>query len=113
MIGVVQTEDVDYFAVEAKAGQRIVAEIEGLRLGITAFDPYLAILNEKRFELARNDDSSLVLQDCIVSIVAPEDGKYIIQLRESSYGGDATCKYRLHVGSFPRPAGIYPLGGAR
>jgi hypothetical protein len=109
--GVVQGEDVDYFVVDAKKGQKIVAEIEGLRLGYTAFDPYIAILNDKRFELARSDDASLVLQDCIASIVAPEDGKYIIQLRESSYGGDGNCKYRLHVGSFPRPAGVYPAGG--
>lgn len=109
--GVVTTEDVDYFVVEAKKGERITAEIEGLRLGYTMFDPYLAILNEKRFELARSDDAALVLQDCIASIVAPEDGKYIIQLRESSYGGDGNCKYRLHVGRFPRPAGVYPAGG--
>lgn len=109
--GIVQGEDVEYFVVDAKKGQRIVAEIEGLRLGYTAFDPYLAILNDKRFELARSDDASLVLQDCIASIVAPEDGKYIIQLRESSYGGDGNCKYRLHIGSFPRPAGVYPAGG--
>lgn len=109
--GVVQAEDIEYFVIEAKAGQRITAEIEGLRLGYTAFDPYLAILNEKRFELARSDDASLVLQDCIVSIIAPEDGKYIIQLRESSYGGDGASKYRLHVGSFPRPVGVYPAGG--
>ncbi|MGC4002301.1 MAG: PPC domain-containing protein [Pirellulales bacterium] len=109
--GVVQTEDVDYFVVEAKAGQRITAEIEGLRLGYTSFDPYLAILNEKRFELARLDDASLLLQDCVASIVAPEDGKYVIQLRESSYGGDGTGRYRLHVGSYPRPLGVYPAGG--
>ncbi len=109
--GVVQAEDVEYFVVDAKAGQRITAEIEGLRLGYTAFDPYLAILNEKRFELARSDDASLVLQDCIASVVAPEDGRYIIQLRESSYGGDGASKYRLHIGSFPRPVGVYPAGG--
>lgn len=109
--GVVQAEDVEYFVVEAKAGQRITAEVEGLRLGYTAFDPYLAILNDKRFELARSDDASLVMQDCIASVVAPQDGKYIIQLRESSYGGDGASKYRLHVGSFPRPIGVYPAGG--
>ncbi len=109
--GVVTGEDVEYFVVEAKKGQRITAEVEGLRLGYTTFDPYLAILNDKRFELARSDDASLLMQDCIVSIIAPEDGKYTIQLRESSYGGDGNCKYRLHVGSFPRPHGVYPAGG--
>ncbi len=109
--GVVENEDVDHFVVEAKKGQRITAELEGLRLGYTFFDPYLAILNEQRFELARSDDAALLRQDCICSIVAPEDGKYIVQIRESAYGGDGNCKYRLHIGSFPRPRAVYPSGG--
>jgi hypothetical protein len=67
--GVIQSEDEDYFVVEAKKGQRITAELEGLRLGRTFFDPYVAILNEKRFELAKSDDNTLVYQDCICSII--------------------------------------------
>jgi hypothetical protein len=95
--GIVQNEDVDYFVVEAKAGERIVAELEGIRLGYTFFDPYLAILNEKRFDLC--------------AVVAPEDGKYIVQVRESAYGGDDNSKYRLHIGKFPRPLAVLPAGG--
>ncbi len=109
--GVVQREDVDYFVIEAKKGQRISAELAGLRLGRTFFDPYLAILNEQRFELAKSDDEPLVFQDCVCSLIAPEDGKYIIEVRESSYGGDGNCVYRLSVGSFPRPLGIFPTSG--
>lgn len=109
--GVVQNEDVDHYVVEAKKGQRISAELEGLRLGITFFDPYLAILNSERFELARSDDAALLYQDCLCSIVAPADGKYVIQVRESAYGGNGNCRYRLHVGSFPRPTGVIPAGG--
>ncbi|HND54627.1 MAG TPA: PPC domain-containing protein, partial [Pirellulaceae bacterium] len=92
-------------------GDRITAELEGLRLGRTFFDPYLAILNSARFELARSDDASLLNQDCLCSIVAPEDGKYVVQVRESSYGGDGNCLYRLHIGTFPRPTAVYPAGG--
>ena len=109
--GVVQNEDVDYYAIEAKKGDRITAELEGLRLGYTFFDPYLAILNAQRFELARSDDAALLRQDCLCAIVAPEDGKYIIQVRESAYGGSGSCLYRLHVGTFPRPTGVLPAGG--
>ena len=96
--GVVQNEDVDYYVIEAKKGERITAELEGLRLGRTFFDPYLAILNAARFELARNDDAPLLNQDCVCSVIAPEDGKYVIQVRETSFGGDGNCLYRLHVG---------------
>ena len=65
--GVAANEDVDYYAVKAKKGERITVEIEGIRLGLTLFDPYVAILNSKRFELASNDDSALVWQDGLVS----------------------------------------------
>lgn len=109
--GVVENEDVDHFVVEAKKGERITAELEGLRLGRTFFDPYLAILNSARFELARSDDNALLNQDCLCSIVAPEDGKYVIQVRESAYGGDGNCVYRLHIGNYPRPTAVYPAGG--
>ncbi|MCA9120010.1 MAG: PPC domain-containing protein [Planctomycetaceae bacterium] len=109
--GVVQSEDVDYYVVEAKKGERISAEVEGMRLGITMFDPYVAILDEKRFELAASDDTPLLGQDCAASVVAPEDGKYYVEVRESAYGGNGNCRYRLHVGNFPRPLAVYPAGG--
>lgn len=109
--GVIQSEDVDYFSVEAKKGQRITVELEGLRLGDTSFDPYCAILDTKRFELSAADDTPLLHQDSLASIVAPEDGKYIIEIRDSSYGGNGAARYRAHVGTFPRPTAVYPPGG--
>ncbi len=109
--GYVENEDVDYYVVEAKKGDRLSVEVEGMRFGQTLFDPYIAILNEKRFELSAVDDSPLVKQDAATSIIVPEDGKYIVEMRDSSYGGDGNCRYRLHIGTFPRPTAIYPPGG--
>jgi hypothetical protein len=109
--GVVQTEDVDYFAVDLKKGQRLSVEIEGMRLANTLFDPYIAILDAKRFELATSDDSPLLGQDGICSIVAPADGTYTIMVRDSSYQGNGACGYRLHVGHHPRPTAVVPTGG--
>jgi hypothetical protein len=109
--GTVTAEDVDYFVVDAKKGQRLTAELEGIRLGVTLFDAYVAILDKKRFELDASDDTALLLQDPVASIVVPEDGQYVIQVRETSYGGNDQCLYRLHVGTFPRPMAVFPLGG--
>jgi hypothetical protein len=109
--GVVDGEDVDYYVVECKKGQRLSAEVEGLRLGTTMFDPYLAILDKKRFELAACDDAPLLRQDAAVSVIVPEDGPYVIQVRDSAYGGNGNCHYRLHVGTFPRPLAVVPAGG--
>ncbi|MCL4191629.1 MAG: hypothetical protein KJZ87_07770 [Thermoguttaceae bacterium] len=109
--GVVENEDVDYFVLEAKKGRRLTAEVEGLRLGEFFFDPYVAIYDKDRFMLAGSDDTPLVRQDAVAAAIAPEDGPYIIQVRESAFGGNGQCRYRLHVGSFPRPQAVYPAGG--
>ena len=111
--GVITSEDVDYFAVDLKKGQRLSVEVEAMRLDATLFDPTVAILDERRFELVVQDDTPLLLQDCAASIVAPEDGRYIVQLRESSYRGNGASRYRMHVGNFPRPMAVFPAGGKR
>ena len=107
--GHISNEDVDYYVVQATKGQRITAEIVAMRLSTANFDPYVAILDEKRFELATNDDTALALQDGFASVIAPADGKYIIEVRESAYA--AGSNYRLHVGTFPRPKAVFPPGG--
>lgn len=109
--GVAENEDVDYFIFEAKKGQRVSAEVEGIRLGIAHFDPYVSIMNTKRFDLVSSDDSALVWQDGFVNLTIPEDGKYIVQVRESAYAGNGGCLYRLHLGTFPRASTIIPSGG--
>ena len=108
--GTINSEDVDVFQLNGKKGQRLSVEIEAIRLGFM-FDPFIAILNEQNFEIAISDDSNLGKQDGILSIKLPEDGKYFILVREASYGGDGNCRYRLHVGNFPRPTLAYPAGG--
>lgn len=112
--GAVAREDEDYFVVNLQQGERLTAELEGVRLkkgrANPFFDPYIAILNSERFELATSDDAPLLQQDCLCSIEAPEDGKYIIVVRDSSFGGN-NDRYRLHVGSFPRPIAVVPAGG--
>ena len=107
----VLNEDVDYYAVEAKKGQRLSVEVEGLRLGESFFDPSVAIMDTNRFVLAAADDTPLLRQDCACSVIVPRDGTYVIQVRESAFGGSDRCHYRLHVGTFPRPLAIYPAGG--
>jgi hypothetical protein len=109
--GVIDNEDQDYFLVECKKGQRLSVEVEAMRLGNAVFDPFVAILDAKRFELATNDDSPLIQQDAGCSVVIPADGKYVVQVRESAYGGNGSCQYRLHVGTFPRPTAVLPAGG--
>ncbi len=111
--GTVRNEDVDYFAVELEAGQTLSVELEGLRHASDQnfFDPSLAILDANRFEVASNDDATLLRQDCLCSFQALQAGRYIIEVRESSYGGNDDCLYRLHVSNQTRPVTMIPAGG--
>jgi hypothetical protein len=109
--GVVNNEDVDCFSVEVKKGQRLSVEVEGMRLGRGPLDARLTILNPDGSVLADADDTWLGVQDPFISLLAPADANYVIQLREVTYGGSDKCHYRLHVGSFPRPTSVFPLGG--
>ncbi len=111
--GVVLNEDVDYYSVELKQGQQLNVELEGLRHSYLNdfFDPYVAIYDAKRFEITASDDSVMLQQDCLCAMIAPADGKYIIEVRESSFGGNERARYRLHVGNFPRPIAMVPSGG--
>jgi hypothetical protein len=47
----------------------------------------------------------------MVSLIAPEDGDYIVQLHESNFEGDESSRYALHIGTFPAPQWVYPAGG--
>jgi len=109
--GVIKNEDVDCFSVELKKGQRLSAEVEGMRLGRGAFDPRLSIVGPDGSDLAEVGETWLGMQDPFVSLNAPQDGNYIVRLRETTYAGNDNCRYRLHIGSFPRPASVFPLGG--
>ena len=109
--GVIRNEDVDCFAVDLNRGQRFSAEVEGIRMGRTLFDPRLSILNSNGTQLADVDDTWLAMQDPFVSLIVPEDGRYIVRLREATYGGNDQCRYRLHIGAFPRPTAVFPPGG--
>ena len=109
--GRILNEDVDYYEIEAKKGQQVSVEVEAIRLSGALFDPYVAILDARRFELASCDDSALLLQDSVASVIAPKDGTYRIEIRDSSYRGSGNFFYRLHIGHFPRPLIAFPAGG--
>lgn len=104
--------DVDLFRVEAKQGQRLSAEIEAARLGIERGLPdlHVSILNSEGKTLIAADDSALFVQDPVVSLIVEHEGVYFVAVRHSIYAA-ANDVYRLHVGTFSRPTGVFPAGG--
>ena len=109
--GTADNEDLDIYAFEGTAGERVSVEIEGLRLGQTLFDPAIALFDPAGFALGSSDDSAIGRQDGAISVVLKTTGLHKVHVRESSYRGNGNSHYRLHVGRFPRPMMALPAGG--
>ncbi len=109
--GMIGGEDVDYFAVELAEGGRLSAEVEAMRLGGQLFDPKLRLFSPSGHEVIAEDDTALLRQDAAFVYRATEAGRHVLAVSEAAYGGGGGYYYRLHVGQFPRPLMVSPLGG--
>ncbi|VTR93995.1 Probable serine proteinase, subtilase family OS=Planctomyces maris DSM 8797 GN=PM8797T_03955 PE=4 SV=1: PPC [Gemmata massiliana] len=109
--GVVESGGSDYFAVALKKGQRLAAEIEGVRMGGELNDTAIAVFGPDGKQLAAVDDTPLFRQDPFVTALAPSDGTYVVQVHDTNFGGGDTHRYVLHIGTFTRPGAVFPAGG--
>ena len=109
--GVIEDEQIHYYKVNVRKGERLSVEVEGMRLGTAMFDPVVSILNPDQSELAACDDTPLLKQDPYISLIAQKDGPLVIEIHDAEFGGGSNSYYRMHVGNFPRPAICFPLGG--
>lgn len=109
-------DDEDLYKIDAKAGQLISAEVECARLAVGVEDGtevLLSIRDAAGKQIATCDDTPLFLADPFLSIKAPADGSYFVSLKPLLPSNNGRrIAYRLHIGDFLRPAGIYPAGGA-
>jgi hypothetical protein len=100
----------NHYRFQAKKGQEFVFEVEATRRG-SPLDSSLAVLDPAGKELARNEDALGL--DSRAFFVAPEDGEYIVQLRDYRYQGGDNYRYRLYAGPLPYVESIFPFGGQR
>ena len=107
----VAPEDIDYFSFELKTGDVVAVEAEALRLGTTLFDPKVRLFGPAGHERVAEDDTALTKQDAAFVYTAIEDGVHTVAISDAAYGGGGNYYYRLHVGHFPRPLSVTPMGG--
>jgi hypothetical protein len=108
--------DRDCYAIEARKGDRLSFDLQGVRVATTHYwgenDCRLRLLAPDGRVLARCDDTAQYVQDPFLSVEAPQDGRYVLEV--SQHPGAVFTRfahYLLHVGSFPRPEAVYPAGG--
>ena len=109
--GVIDSGDLDVFGVALSKGQRLSAEVQAVRLGGEMTDAVLAVYAPDGRRILEVDDAAVTRQDPFASIVATIDGIHTITVRDNGYGGGPSNTYALHLGEFPRPAGVFPPGG--
>ncbi|MEY2408681.1 MAG: hypothetical protein QOF48_1351 [Verrucomicrobiota bacterium] len=100
----------DAYRFKALKGQELVFEIEAARRG-SPLDSSLVVLDAKGKELARNEDALGL--DSLLFFSAPEDGEFVVTLRDFRYQGGGNYTYRLHAGPLPYVESLFPFGGQR
>ncbi len=102
--------EVDKFKFKATKGQEIIFEVDAARRG-SPLDASLTVTDTKGKELARNEDFNGL--DSLLTFNAPEDGEYVLHIRDFRYMGGGNFNYRLYAGALPYVESIFPFGGQR
>lgn len=110
--GTTPNEDEDRYELELKKGQRLGVEVIGMRIQTqNQYDPDLSITKADGTLILAADDMPFSRQDPVASVIVPEDGKYLICIKDSTNSGPGQSSYLINIGTFPRPVAVYPPGG--
>lgn len=95
-------EDVDWFVVSAKKGQRLLVESWAWRID-SRLDGYLWIYNADGKELASSQDENVrnEMRDPLIDFDVPADGDYFLKFTDFTYSGGGDYFYRLQIGTRP------------
>ena len=112
--------ETDWYSISLTKGQRVSLELLGLRISPTYIDAVLRIFSPDGRLFREVDSSPMAYHDPATSFVAEQDGEYLLSIHDSRngidqndarYGMASDCLYVLHVGDFPQPTSLFPLGG--
>lgn len=110
--GTLRGADIDMYSFAAKAGQKLVIELEARRAG-SAIDPAFEVLDATGQLFAKNDDAAGIGVDSRLEVLFPKAGNYLIRVHDSKYSAQDQNFYRLKLGNHSFAEGIYPLGWKR
>jgi hypothetical protein len=108
---------VDRYRFQARQGQRLV-----VAAGARELIPYLpdavpgwfqatlALYDAKGKELAYDDDYRFH-PDPVLYYEIPQDGDYVVEIKDAIYRGRQDFVYRIALGELPFVTSIFPLGG--
>jgi hypothetical protein len=109
--------EVDRFRFKAAKGQKLVIAVAARQLipyisdAVPGwFQATLSLYDSKGHELAYDDDFRFN-PDPVLYYEIPEDGSYVIEVKDSIFRGREDFVYRITIGETPFITSIFPLGG--
>ncbi len=108
---------VDRYRFSARHGQRLVVAVSARELipyladAVPGwFQAAVALYDDKGKELAY-DDHYRFHPDPVLTCKIPQDGAYVLEIRDALYRGREDFVYRVTVGELPFVTSFFPLGG--
>jgi len=115
--GQIMPGDVDCFRFEARKGRQLVVAAGARQLipyladGVPGwFQATLSLYDPNGNELAYDDDYRFH-PDPVLFYEIPQDGEYVLEIKDAIYRGREDFVYRIVVGELPFVTSIFPLGG--
>ena len=100
--------DVDHFRFDALKDQKLIFNVHASRIG-SPLEPVVTVHSatgrEMRTTLEHHGG------DPVLIFVAPDDGQYVLRLRDLRYRGGANYEYRIDAGRIPFLEGVLPSSG--
>jgi hypothetical protein len=107
----------DRFRFEARQGQQLVIAAAARELipylpdAVPGwFQATLALYDAKGRRVAYDDDYQFH-PDPVLLFKVPEDGQYVVEIKDAIYRGRPDFVYRITLGELPFITGVFPLGG--
>ncbi len=108
--------DVDRYRFEARQGQHLVVDVSARQLipylsdAVPGwFQATVALLDAEGREVVFDDDFRFH-PDPVLHCDIPEDGTYVVEIRDALYRGREDFVYRVAVGELPYVTDVFPLG---
>ena len=108
--------DVDRYRFKARKGQQLVVDVSARKLipflsdAVPGwFQATVALFDANGKEVAYDDDFRFH-PDPVLHCEIPEDGEYVVEIRDALYRGREDFVYRVALGELPFLTGVSPLG---
>ena len=88
----------DFYRFKARKDQRLIFDVVAFRAG-SPLDSSLALLDSDGRELVRSEDVNGL--DSLIDFEVPEEGEYLLSIRDFRYQGGKEYRYRIVAGERP------------